>query len=286
MPKEKEIVHEVRAYVESVTEETFSRSKYLALATALLSKPLTDLYGEEVVVETSREQTGQGYDTRGYKVAYAYDRLNDLFSVGGWSVDSEFRQTSRDDKGRVFYAGSVTINILNPFTGETLVTRKGYGGFLGKSDGNALKGAFTNTFKKTVSMLGLGNEFYRGDDDIDETPVSAPSSSTRSAPAAAPRPAASGDNAFVTIHGLLRDLGFKDEKNPSAWRDKLKADLGSDDLSVFDQETLAGYITQLRAGESPVAAQPPLPPSGLEETAMSQSELKSLEAKEPEDIPF
>lgn len=143
---------------------------------------------EAAIERTKGVETKKGYDTTGYGYQYLVNILNEVVGVDNWGYDYKVvkEQQGAYKSGTPYYDVTVeiTIDILN-------ARRVHVGGHQSKTYGDALKGAITNAFKKTVAMFGVGKQVYEGtlDDDNqhqseDITPVQA----TTPPVAPAPRP--------------------------------------------------------------------------------------------------
>lgn len=131
---------------------------------------------EEAVERTKGGETGKGYDTTGYKYQYVINRFNDVLGLDGWGytyreLDKVEYQTS---KGKPRVAVTVeTVIVLDPKIkdkelGKT--TRVLVGGHDSNNYADALKGAITNSLKKTAAMFGNGKAAYEVTIDDDNTP--------------------------------------------------------------------------------------------------------------------
>lgn len=136
----------------------------------LYEKLSADLPGE-AVQHVSGDQSRKGYDMTGYAYQYVVNRLNEV-AFGHWRAIHEMKhlENGKTEKGRILYrkACLVTIQIGNwrfiegQNVFEVLAEAQGYGGHESIEEASALKGAYTNAFKKAAAMLGVGKKAYEG----------------------------------------------------------------------------------------------------------------------------
>lgn len=94
------------------------------------------------------------------KAQYVVERLNEVFGLGNWKLDGEWKEV---DDGVMFF-GELTAQYKD---GENLVTIAtghvpGFGGVDHANSGDAYKSARTDCLSKSASLLGVGNEMYKG----------------------------------------------------------------------------------------------------------------------------
>lgn len=135
----------------------------------------------------SKEITRKGYDTTGYQYQFEVNALNEIVGMENWGMDYK---VLKETEG-VFSSGQkwweitveteVWIAILIPKETtmpdgvkiscsdglKTRISRKCAGGHRSGMHADALKGAITNGFKKTVALFGLGRKAYEGTIDED-----------------------------------------------------------------------------------------------------------------------
>jgi len=141
-----------------------------------LKMSLKDLYGEGCVERTKKEITRKGYDTTGYGYQFCVNRLNEVlprFSLT-WSTQDSIKLIREYPvkSGAIYYeyAGKLTLLFLDEY--NNVVDRKEcYGGHQSSTHTDAMKGAFTNAFKKTVALFGVGADAYEGTIDEDFRPI-------------------------------------------------------------------------------------------------------------------
>jgi hypothetical protein len=144
-----------------------------------LKVSLKELYGENCVERTKKEITRKGYDTTGYGYQFVANRLNELLPKYGlhWSTQDDIKLLREyPDKGgnlNYEYAGRLSLLFLNDLR-EVVDARHCYGGHQSRTHADAMKGAFTNAFKKTAALFGVGADAYEGTIDEDYLPVEEP----------------------------------------------------------------------------------------------------------------
>jgi hypothetical protein len=144
-----------------------------------LKESLKKIYGENCVERTSKEVTRKGYDTTGYGYQFVVNRLNEILPKYGlhWSTQDEIKLLKEypSKSGQIYYeyAGRLSLLFLNDFR-EVVDARHCYGGHQSSTHADAMKGAFTNAFKKTAALFGVGADAYEGAIDEDYRPVEEP----------------------------------------------------------------------------------------------------------------
>lgn len=139
---------------------------------AALSAP----FPEEAIERTDGRATGKGYSTTGIKYQYVVNRLNEVLGVGGFRVERKVTvKEMTTAKGRPAFDVTCEVRLqlgewaegkFVPFA-EAL----GDGGHTALSMADAIKGAYTNGFKKTAAFLGVGRQAYEGTLDDDNLPA-------------------------------------------------------------------------------------------------------------------
>ena len=148
-----------------------------------LAIPLSQVYkGRKLIVKTRSELTKKGYDTTGYRYQFIVNRLNEIVSKYGlhWATQDEIK-LQRDyltKSGQTYfeYAGKLTILLLDD-NRSAVDARACYGGHQASTHADAMKGAFTNAFKKTAALFGVGADVYEGAVDEDYLPIAEPAKS-------------------------------------------------------------------------------------------------------------
>ena len=159
-----------------MSEQSFTKEIYAQLVAAV------DRLPKAAVEKTKRADTRKGYDTTGYQYQYLVNVLNEVVGPAGWSLDYAL---VHDEAGN-YKSGQPFHDI----TVETTVTvlgavRKCVGGHVSGSYTDALKGAITNSFKKTVAFFGVGKSAYEGTLDDDYRPYPDEQANRVASPAAA-----------------------------------------------------------------------------------------------------
>lgn len=119
----------------------------------------------EAIQRTKKADTKKGYDTTGYGYQYMVDRFNEVLG-SSWGYDWEIihEQTGNYKTGQPYIEITVscTIWLENKENARCCV-----GGHTSINYYDALKGAITNSFKKTAAFWGVGADAFRGviDDD-------------------------------------------------------------------------------------------------------------------------
>ena len=120
------------------------------------------------IQKTNKHQTKKGYDTTGYGYQYCVDRLNELL-LEKWGFDWEILEK----KEGAYKSGTPYVEIcvkMSIWIIDKENKRSCAGGHISSSFSDALKGAITNAFKKTVAFWGVGSIVYRGELDDDNEP--------------------------------------------------------------------------------------------------------------------
>lgn len=132
---------------------------------------LAERLPDEAVERTSGSATGKGYDTTGYKYQFVINRFNEVMGVDGWGY--EYKQlhtgTYKTSKGAQRITVTVSTTIFLTLDGKT-VQHTMVGGHDGKNYADTLKGAITNSLKKTAAMFGNGRHAYEVSIDDDNVP--------------------------------------------------------------------------------------------------------------------
>jgi len=142
---------------------TFNKEIYDQIIKAVEALP------EEAVERAKKEDTRKGYDTTGYQYQFLVNVLNEVVTPAGWSFEwSTVKEIEGAYKsGQKFYeiAVSTKVDILD-------ASRVHAGGHISSSYSDALKGAITNSLKKTLGLFGVGKKAYEGalDDDYKPQP--------------------------------------------------------------------------------------------------------------------
>jgi len=141
-----------------------------------LAKPLKEVYGEIAITRTKKEITRKGYDTTGYGYQFVANRFNEVLPKFGldWSTQDETKVVreymSKGGQKWFEVTSAVNIMLLTPER-NVVCSRTCHGGHQSSSQGDAKKGAFTNAFKKTAALFGVGADAYEGTIDEDYQPI-------------------------------------------------------------------------------------------------------------------
>lgn len=141
-----------------------------------LKESLQKVYGENAVERTKKEVTRKGYDTTGYGYQFCVNRLNEVLPKYGlfWGTQDEikFIREYQVKSGQIYYeyAGRLSVLFLDG-SRNVIDARACYGGHQSSTHTDAMKGAFTNAFKKAVALFGVGADAYEGTIDEDYRPV-------------------------------------------------------------------------------------------------------------------
>ena len=132
-------------------------------------------FPESCVQRTDGHQTGRGYSTTGIAYQFVVNRLNDVVGLGGFRA--ERTMTTREmtsAKGRPVFEAICELKLqLGEWQDGKFVPFAeaiGDGGHTSVSMADAIKGAFTNGFKKAAAFFGCGRQAYEGTLDEDSIP--------------------------------------------------------------------------------------------------------------------
>lgn len=103
-----------------------------------------------------------GKELTSIKAQYIVERLNEVFGLGGWRFDGEWKE---ENDGILFF-GELTYSIEDS-KGEIRSFSTGLipgfsDGGKDKDRGDAYKGARTDALSKAASQLGVGNDVFKG----------------------------------------------------------------------------------------------------------------------------
>lgn len=137
---------------------------------------LAEPFPPEAVERTSAAVTHKGYDTSGIKYQHIANRLNEVLGVGGFRTERTFsvREKQTRSGGVMFEVTCDLVMQLGQWANGQFVAfaeATGTGGHASSTEADAKKGAFTNGFKKTAAMFGVGWQAYAGTLDDDNTPA-------------------------------------------------------------------------------------------------------------------
>lgn len=146
-----------------------------------------DKLPKEAIEHVSREVNRKGYDTTGYQYQFLVNILNEVLGIDGWNFNYTILKEVEGAWGTGKKFWDITVDIEIDIGGTK---RKCVGGHKAEGYADALKGAITNGFKKTVAFFGVGKKAYEGTIDDDYRPLATPdaikSPRTRVAPRTIP----------------------------------------------------------------------------------------------------
>lgn len=128
---------------------------------------------EKAVERTDGKKTGKGYNTTGYKYQYVVNRFNEVLGMRGWWYTYRILDTSVMKSSKGYARTSITVETTITLSiGGQEVSKVLAGGHISNNYADALKGAITNSFKKTAALFGVGKAAYEVSIDDDNTPAS------------------------------------------------------------------------------------------------------------------
>ncbi len=139
-------------------------AKFLDKAYRRLALPLSS----DAVERTKASETGRPYDTVGFSYQYIVNRLNEVLGPSRWRVRGKVisideRKTS---EGKRLFEATVRLKLQVGNPGQrgflSIAERSSFGGYSSFLKADALKGAYTNAFKKAAALFGVGREAHEG----------------------------------------------------------------------------------------------------------------------------
>lgn len=132
---------------------------------------LSESFGEDAVQRTQGAKTGKGYDTTGFGYQFIVNRLNEVMGIGGWNYT--YKELERVNGTTQKGAARISITVETVITlriGDEEISKPCVGGHVSNNYTDALKGAITNSLKKTAALFGAGKQAYEKtiDDDHQE----------------------------------------------------------------------------------------------------------------------
>lgn len=127
---------------------------------------------KDAVEHAKADITRKGYDTTGYGYQFLVNVLNEVCGIDGWNYtykvikESEGKWSNGKSYWEICVETPVEITVE-----EKKVTKTMVGGHKSEMYADALKGAITNSLKKTFAMFGLGHKAYEGTIDDDYLPI-------------------------------------------------------------------------------------------------------------------
>lgn len=130
-------------------------------------KELSADFSKEAVQFASKQDTKKGYDQTGVGYQFVVDRLNEVVGIDGWCMHWEILKEISGEfaSGRLYY--DITVKMTITVLGNSKCS---VGGHISGCYFDALKGAITNSLKKTASLFGVGRQAYAGQLDEDFQP--------------------------------------------------------------------------------------------------------------------
>lgn len=129
---------------------------------------LSKEFASSVKKHSEGAKTGKGYDTTGIPYQYCVNRFNEVLGPQNWNYSSKLLEridgTSKSGAPRIALTYEMTITVTHK---DLTISKVCYGGHVSNNYADALKGAFTNSFKKTAAMFGVGRQAYEGSLDDD-----------------------------------------------------------------------------------------------------------------------
>lgn len=126
----------------------------------------------EAVEKSKKEITRKGYDTTGYQYQFLVNVLNEVVGLGNWGFNYKILKETEGkwSNGKGFYEITADIKVWI-LENEKEIKFHCVGGHKSEMYADALKGAITNGFKKTVAFFGVGKKAYEGTIDDDYMPI-------------------------------------------------------------------------------------------------------------------
>jgi len=127
---------------------------------------------KEAVETAKKEITRKGYDTTGYQYQFLVNILNEVVGIGNWGFDYQIikEQTGAWSNGKGYWEITTDVKVWI-MEGEKKIEFKCAGGHKSEMHADAVKGAITNGFKKTIAFFGIGKKAYEGTIDDDYRPI-------------------------------------------------------------------------------------------------------------------
>lgn len=140
---------------------------------------IVDKFHEDLPIDAIITQKKFGMEFKGYRVGWTIDRLNQIIGPHQWNAIIRKQTVDTTDKGafRVTVLLGIAIgppkafnedmNHMDNETWKTLtvypvIYKEAYGDSINPSQGDAMKGAFSDALKKALSFIGIGVRAYKG----------------------------------------------------------------------------------------------------------------------------
>lgn len=140
----------------------------IALSWEDIYKKLSAPFEESAVQRTKTSETKKGYDTTGYHYQFIVNRLNEVMGIDGWNYEYLIleRKDGASSSGNPRINVTVETKLTLTHDGKS-VTKPCIGGHVSNNYTDALKGAITNSLKKTAALFGAGKQAYEKTIDDD-----------------------------------------------------------------------------------------------------------------------
>jgi len=147
--------------------EDIANNKYSLLVYNKINE-LVDNLPANAVERAKKEDTRKGYDTTGYQYQFLINCINEVVAPCGWNYKYKIIKEveGKFGNGKPYYDITVELDFTILDTTKTCV-----GGHRSEMYADALKGAITNSLKKTLGFFGIGKKAYEGTIDEDYRPI-------------------------------------------------------------------------------------------------------------------
>ena len=152
--------------MENTTEKEIGKIIYKQLVEATNNLP------KDAVEKAPKNITRKGYDTTGYGYQFLVNVLNETLGIGGWGFKYELLKEieGKWSNEKSYWDITVNVTVWIKVDNSTPASFSCVGGHKSEMYSDALKGAITNGFKKTVAFFGVGKNAYEGTIDEDYRP--------------------------------------------------------------------------------------------------------------------
>ena len=144
---------------------------------------------KDAVEHAKADITRKGYDTTGYGYQFLVNVLNEVCGIDGWNYtykvikETEGKWRNGGTYWEICVETPVEIIFGKNGVGDNIkITKTMVGGHKSEMYADALKGAITNSLKKTFAMFGLGHKAYEGTIDDDYLPIATDDNPTPQSP--------------------------------------------------------------------------------------------------------
>ncbi len=143
-------------------ENKFTKKIYNEIQKAIDNLP------KSAIERTKKEITRKGYDTTGYQYQFLVNVLNEVVGVSGWSFSYSLVRETEGKTARGRTTWEITVEMRIKILDAERVSAGGHTSFVYF---DALKGAITNSLKKTLALFGVGTKAFEGTIDEDLRPM-------------------------------------------------------------------------------------------------------------------